>query len=239
MIDMDRLQRGELRREPFEWAAVERLYSEADARALVAEFPTDGFRTVKGYDGEKGYLYESRSLVHMGATVATRPERLGPSWRKLAADLLSPAYRAALSALTGVALGELPMEINVTHYGANAWLGPHLDLPDKIVTHVLYFNDVWPVDDGGCLHILRSSRMDDLAARVPPLVGTSAVLVRSERSWHAVSKVRPGVRTSRRSAVVTFYRPGSKSTMWPAGEKPQLHDYPRSRVGRLLDALRR
>ncbi len=55
--------------------------------------------------------------------------------------------------------------------------------------------------------------------------GNSAVLVRSENSWHAVSRVRDGCRISRRSLAITFYRPGSPSTMWPAGDTTPLHNY--------------
>ena len=225
MLESGRISDGDLRLEPFRWAKIDLLFAPADARELVASFPTDHFKPVKGYDGEKGYEYESRSLVHMGAAEASNAERLSPSWRRLTADLLSSEYRAAVARLTGVDLGGLPMEANVFHYGPNAWLGPHVDLPDKRVTHVLYFNEAWPSDDGGCLTILRSADMADVETSIAPLVGTSAVLVRSERSWHAVSRVRNGCRTSRRSVVVTFYSPGSVSTMWPPGDRTQLRDH--------------
>jgi len=100
-----------------------------------------------------------------------------------------------------------------------------VDLEDKVLTHVFYFNEVWDERDGGCLTVLRSGDMADVERVVPPLVGNSAVLVRSPDSWHAVSRVRDGVRTSRRSLTVTFYRPGSLSTMWPEGDETPLHDY--------------
>lgn len=161
----------------------------------------------------------------MGAASASRAERLGAAWRALSEDLLSEAYRDALSRLTRLDLAGLPMEANVSHYGAGAWLGPHVDLPDKAVTHVFYFNDAWDAEDGGCLTVLRSREMSDAAAVVPPVVGNSVVLVRSDDSWHAVSPVRAGCRTSRRSLTVTFYRPGSPSTMWPAGDGARLHTY--------------
>ena len=51
------------------------------------------------------------------------------------------------------------------------------------------------------------------------IVGNSSVLVRSEKSWHAVSRVAESSRCSRRSVTVTFYRPGSVSTMWPPGSQ--------------------
>ncbi|MGH9761322.1 MAG: 2OG-Fe(II) oxygenase, partial [Blastocatellia bacterium] len=121
-------------------------------------------------------------------------------------------------------LTQVPIEINVFHYGPGAWLGPHADLMDKLVTHVLYFNKKWRSKDGGCLQILRSQDSEDVAAEINPTVGNSVVIVRSESSWHSVGRVRDGISLSRRSATVTFYRPGSISTMWPPGEDPVLHN---------------
>ncbi|MEK7834500.1 MAG: 2OG-Fe(II) oxygenase, partial [Acidobacteriota bacterium] len=169
--------------------------------------------------------YESRALIHMGSVETADPQKLSSAWRQLAEDLVSPAYRQAMSKLTGIDLTTFAIEVNVFHYGAGSWLGPHLDLKDKIVTHVLYFNDEWRAADGGCLTILRSSDMADAASVIQPIIGNSAVLVRSENSWHAVSRVANGCHRSRRSMTVTFYHPGSISTMWPPGDQTPLHDY--------------
>jgi len=225
MIDLTQLTPQALSSQPYRWAFVDRLFSPADSRALVETFPHDHFKTVAGYDGEKGFHYEARSLIAMGALVPTRPQFLRPAWQTLAADLLSPAYREAMSRLTGVALANLPLEANVFHYGRRAWLGPHVDLPDKVVTHVFYFNEVWDENDGGCLTILRAGQMTEVVKVIPPLVGNSAVLVRSDDSWHAVSRVAEKCRSSRRSLTVTFYCPGSPSTLWPADDVTPLHDY--------------
>jgi hypothetical protein len=225
MIDLDRLTPEALAREPYRWAFVGGLFSPADAAALARTFPRDHFKTVGGYDGEKGFQYEARSLVGMGAAEPAHAARLSEPWRRFASELLSAEYRAALSRMTGLNLAALPLEANVSHYGARAWLGPHVDLEDKVVAHVFYFNEEWDENDGGCLTVLRSGDMNDVVKVVPPVVGNSAVLVRSENSWHAVSRVRDGCRTSRRSLTVTFYRPGSPSTMWPEGDETPLHDY--------------
>ncbi len=120
---------------------------------------------------------------------------------------------------------QAPMEVNVFHYGPGASLGPHRDLPEKLVTHVLYLNNSWNRPDGGCLSILRSADPTDLAAEIPPIVGHSAVLVRSENSSHAVSRVVNDSASSRRSVTVTFYRPASVSTMWPPDDVTSLHHY--------------
>jgi hypothetical protein len=226
MIDLARLDPTALSLEPYKWAFVDQLFSAAAADALVSSYPRDHFKIVRGYDGEKGFEYEARSLIMMGATAPSHTESLSPAWRQLALQLLSPVYRLAMSKLTGLDLADLPMEVNIFHYGPRAWLGPHVDLEDKVVSHVLYFNEVWEVENGGCLEVMRSADPADVVMTVPPLVGNSVVLVRSVDSWHAVSRVRDDCQTSRRSMTVTFYRPGSPSTMWPDGDATPLHQYP-------------
>src|SRR5947207_9282972 len=94
-----------------------------------------------------------------------------------------------MTRLTGRALMDAPMEAYVCHYGPGAWLGPHLDLKDKIVTHVFYFNESWDAENGGCLNILRSRDMADTFAEIAPIIGNSSVLVRSENLWHSLTRV--------------------------------------------------
>jgi hypothetical protein len=225
VLDLDRIARHRLSTVPFDWAFVNDLYDPRDARALVASYPHDKFKTGKGDDGEKGYEYEARALIHLGANEIASADGLSDVWRRLAVDLLSADYRAAMSRLTGIDLSAAPMEAYVCHFGPGAWLGPHLDLKDKILTHVLYFNREWDPRDGGCLNILGSRDMADVVDEIPPLVGNSSVLVRSKKSWHSVTRVVEGCLRSRRSMNVIFYRPGAASTMWPAGDATPLHDY--------------
>ena len=47
--------------------------------ALARTFPRDHFKTVGGYDGEKGFQYEARSLIGIGAAGATHAGRLSES----------------------------------------------------------------------------------------------------------------------------------------------------------------
>jgi SM-20-related protein len=218
VIDLARIEEEVLQSRPYGWAAIDRLFEADDAEALAATFPRDNFAPIAGQGGEKDYRYDARPLIAMGAETVSRPEELSEAWLRLAQDLLSHAYRAALSSLTGCPLVGMPVEVNMFHYGPGSCLGPHVDLPEKIVTHVLYFNRSWDRRDGGCLSILRSRDPADRAAEVVPIVGASAVLVRSEKSFHAVAPVANGCRESRRSATVTFYRPGSVSSMWPLRE---------------------
>ncbi|MDP9194768.1 MAG: polysaccharide pyruvyl transferase family protein [Acidobacteriota bacterium] len=225
MIDLDRIRKGQLEAEPYRWAAIDRLFRRSDSDRLARTFPSDHYKLVSGYGGEKDYEYEARELIAMGAVKVSHAADLSHEWRNLAEDFLSPSYRNALSELTGIDLSAAPLEVNVFHYGPGASLGAHSDLPDKIVTHVLYFNDAWDPKNGGCLSILSAKDPAAVVAEIPPIVGSSAVLVRSDNSWHAVSPVVNDSRISRRSLTATFYRAGSVSSMWPPGEVPSLHDY--------------
>lgn len=225
MLDIAAISRTTLRGDPYDWAEIRGTVTARGGAALAATYPRDQFKTVAGHDGEKQFLYEARELIGMGAAEASHPEELSPAWLELARDLLSPEYRTAMSLLVARDLTAAPIEVNVFHYGPGSSLGPHLDLPDKLVTHVLYFNRSWDARTGGCLSILRSKDPADAAAQILPLVGNSSVLVRSDRSWHAVQPVAEGSQRSRRSVTVTFYRSGAVSTMWPPGEAPALHRY--------------
>jgi hypothetical protein len=225
MIDLMRIDSQVLSTDPYRWAFIGDLFPPSDAAALVEAYPEDSFKTLVGSDREKGWEYEVRSLIHMGAAVPSDAKNLSREWQQLADDLLSQGYREAVGRLTEHDLSASPIEVNVFHYGPGAWMGPHRDLEDKIVTHILYFNEDWDANAGGCLTILGSSDMSDVLAEIPPVIGNSAVLVRSEKSWHAVSRVVEGSSTSRRSVTVTFYKRGAVSTMWPPGEAAPLHRY--------------
>src|SRR5262249_7409488 len=131
MLNLSRLIGHQLETYPFQWAMVDGVFSPSDAKGISESYPTDHFKVVTGYDGEKGYEYHARSLIHMNAREATHADRLSPAWRQYATDLLSAEYRAAMSQLIGINIMNAPMEANIFHYGPGAWLGPHLDLKDK------------------------------------------------------------------------------------------------------------
>jgi hypothetical protein len=225
MLDLNRIATARLESAPFPWAQIDGLFSPGDAEALARSYPRDHFKTLANRGGEKDYDYDARSLIRHGSDSLTFEADLSDAWRRLGRQILSREYRDAMSRLTSIDLSAAPLEVNVSHYGPGASLGPHPDLADKVVTHILYFNREWRSEDGGCLQILASRNAADVVAEVMPLVGNSAVLVRGDDSWHAVSRVAEGCTRSRRSVTVTFYRPGTDSSMWPEGDPTPLHDY--------------
>lgn len=241
MINLNRITANRLQTEPYRWAFIDQLFAEPDAKALAASYPRDHFRRQADYGGEKVFEFLARSLIRKDAI--SQPEGLSEAWRELARDFLSPNYRAAISSLTGLDLGDAHLEVNVFHYPPGSSHGAHPDHRDKIVTHVLFFNNSWNDADGGCLTILGSGNPKDVVRSVSPVVGNSAVLVRSDNSWHAVSPVAKDCRETRRSLTATFYRSGSSGTLWPPADTTPTYDYDasvwRHRWGRAIQRLKK
>ena len=223
MLNLQALRDASMEHSPYSYAAIDGLFAAEHAARLAATYPDDHYRVVSGRQ-EKAYRYDARPFVAFGTSDVCFPDRLTTEWRQLGADLASPEYREAIGRLTAMDLSESPLEVNIFHYGPKSSLDPHLDLPDKLVTHVLYFNAQWQREDGGCLRILRSADPEDCVREVLPLVGSSAIIVRSDRSWHSVPAVRRQADVSRRSMTVTFYRPGSSSTLFSKAEHYRLVD---------------
>jgi Rps23 Pro-64 3,4-dihydroxylase Tpa1-like proline 4-hydroxylase len=149
----------------------------------------------------------NRTLVADGKPNPDDLASLSGTWQRLVEDLTSDEYRAALSALTGTDLDTCAVEARMTRYSRGCWIEPHTDRPDKTVTHLFYFNDMWRAEWNGDLHVLRGPHMADCARRIPPLLGTSVVLVRSDRSWHGVPPVTEDCPEDRRALLVHFVRP--------------------------------
>jgi hypothetical protein len=217
ILDLSVIDGAVLDETPYRWGHVGPLFSPADATRLCQTVPVEHAEVRADSDGRRSWSFRVRGLVAMGGSSAVRPAELDPAWRALADDLGGLAYRRSLSSLTGVDLTDLDLEANVFSYPGGGYQEPHPDLPEKVVTHVLWFNEDWKADYGGCLRILNSRNEDDIAVELLPELGWSAVFVRSESSWHSVTAVTEDAPTDRRAVVVTFYLPGSVSTMWPEG----------------------
>ena len=213
MIDFEALAATPLRQVPYEWALTEHALDAGRAGALIDTFPTQDFWQIAGHDGEKSYTYDARPLVILGADRAPNLAPLSNAWQEAVDDLLSPRYREALGEALGTSLDGALMEANVWRWPNAAHLGPHLDMRQKLATHIFYLNAGWNSWWGGCLRILNSKDEEDVAAEIPPQLGNASLLVRSDRSWHTVTPVGAAP-VPRRSLIVTWFHPGSESPTW-------------------------
>jgi Rps23 Pro-64 3,4-dihydroxylase Tpa1-like proline 4-hydroxylase len=171
----------------------------ATARRLAADFPSAPLRRAHRRTGEKTYRLGTLPLDAIDSPNAG-------SYHELAVVLRSTNYRTALERLAGVDLASSTPELNVWEYAGGDWLAPHLDKPDKVVTQIFYLSTDWKPAHGGRLLVFDGTEAPrEVAFAYPPIAGSSAILVRSATSWHAVEA--PSAQSPpRRSVTATFRR---------------------------------
>jgi SM-20-related protein len=212
-MDLAALGAVELRHDPYEWAYLPHAFALDHAARLLATFPREGYWRLTGTDAEKSWTYDARPLVTLEAGGPALGDSLHPEWLQVAQQLSNQSYRRALGSAIGRDLSAAVPEASLWRWDAGTNLGPHRDLPSKIVTQVFYFNVGWPAEWGGCLRILRSQDSYDVCEELPPRLGSASLLLRSEHSWHSVTPVT-GAGGPRLSLIVTWFVPGSDSPVW-------------------------
>ncbi|MEW2452152.1 2OG-Fe(II) oxygenase [Streptomyces parvulus] len=211
LIDLQSLRNARLQQDPYRYAVVQRSFRDDEtAYALKDGFAADGFRRSERQSGDgngKQYVVHNRTLVSAGQRNHEAALALPDVWHRLVNEITADSYRDTLAELTGADLTGCVVEARLMRYTSGCWIEPHTDRPDKAVTHLFYFNATWRSEWQGELHVLRGPDMNDIAQRVPPLLGTSVVLVRSDDSWHGVPPVSDGCPDDRRALLVHFARP--------------------------------
>lgn len=210
VADWNAVRDGTLAEEPFGWCLIRGMFGPGTAAALEEQFPDEGFvvkERPSGTPGAKGYRSANLPLVMAGRLEEETARRLTPLWRSLLDGLLSPEYRAAVTALTGRDVSGCELEIRAVRYPAGAWIDPHTDRADKIVTQTWYFNGDWSADYLGQLLVLGSEDVTDVRAEVLPGAGDSVVLCPSENSWHAVKPVADHTPVDRKVLLLHFVKP--------------------------------
>ncbi|WP_416974733.1 2OG-Fe(II) oxygenase [Streptomyces sp. 4F14] len=200
-VDLDALRGATLHSSPFVWGTVHGTLPQPALGRLVEEFPDTGFtRTERtaGRPGEKGYRTDNLTLVDEDEAVEEGFRQLTPLWRDLVRTLMSADYRRTLGELIGKDVSRARLEIRAVRYSTGAWIDPHTDRADKLVTQTWYFNADWPVANQGQFQVLGSAAPDDVTRRILPLAGESIVLCPSENSWHSVTPVSEAAKEDRK-----------------------------------------
>ncbi|MFD5186168.1 2OG-Fe(II) oxygenase [Streptomyces sp. NPDC058372] len=175
------------------------------ARDIADTFPLDRTRLRESKPAaEKTYRMLSCPLVDGGERLDAAHDLPVP-WAQLVTQLLSPPFTKTLAQATGLSLNESSLEVRASAYADGCFLGPHTDRADKVLSVVLYLESQWSPAHGGELSILRSSAPGDEAARIEPRLGTAALLVRSDHSWHQVLPVRTRGAGLRRSVLIHYW----------------------------------
>jgi len=208
-VDLDAIAGCAVRAQPYRWGLIDPTFRRAElVRSLADCFPDAPRDLFVREHGDKRHRLEGWRLVEGGEA------QLPALWSELITEVHGPDYRRAVEAATGLALADCSREITFWCHSAGCYLDPHPDKPEKIVSHLFYFNEDWTRDLGGALLILGSSRFDDVVEAVVPNANRSVVIVRSARSWHAFDRI---VATTRRRLAmqVVFHLPGLRYTDHP------------------------
>lgn len=226
MLNLNAIYNTVMQEVPYQYALIQNLLSKEDSLELAASFPREQFQLSAG-EGY-GYLWSQMFANHhdisampkfgdrwleriADGTLTSDLSSLNSIWCQLIEELWQPAYREALTVMSGLQLQDCAMVIGFRRYNIGHLHRPHTDEASKALTHMLYFNEYWPQDWGGCLRILKDAQPESVFQDIPPLSDTSVALVRSQNSWHMVTPVASSAQKSRLALRVTFFHQANQS----------------------------
>ncbi|WP_298918716.1 2OG-Fe(II) oxygenase [uncultured Nostoc sp.] len=222
MLNFQSIHTTAMQKAPYNWALIKNLLSTEASLELAASFPYEEFRLSEG----EGYGYswgkmlatsEDISLMLKSSDNRWRQRmaqdrltydlgHLSNVWQQLIEGLWTDSYRAAIAEMSGLELNNCVMDIGFRRYKLGQLHHPHTDEPNKVLTHLLFFNQQWSEDWGGCLRILKDSQPESAFQDILPLSDSSVVIVRSNNSWHMVTLLTCPVSECRLALRVAFFR---------------------------------
>lgn len=162
MLDLDRLQATPLETRPYEYLVVRDFIRPEWTQKLIDAYP---------------HVEQAGSFPL--PTIACSEQ-----FMELIGELESPAFRAAIEQKFSVDLAGKPTMYTVRGRCRLKDGQVHTDTGSKIITVLLYMNPGHWDNSGGRLRVLNSKDVNDIAAEVPPQVGTLLVFRRSNTSYH-------------------------------------------------------
>lgn len=222
MLNLQSIRTAVIQKVPYHWALIRDLLSKEVSLELTASFPKQDFflSTGEGYGYYWGKIIASSQDIPLllkfkddrwrqrlaQGKLTSDLKHLSHAWRNLIEGLWTNAYRQALGDMTGLDLTDCVMDIGFRQYKSGHQHFPHTDEPNKVLTHLLFFNQEWSENWGGCLRILKDSEPDSAFRDILPLSHSSVVIVRSDNSWHMVTPVTSPMSESRLALRVAFFR---------------------------------
>lgn len=162
MLDFDAINKTPVTQEPFSFFATPGVLSPVDLATIRADFPVI----------RKPGIFPLSELSY------------GPAFAALIEDIRSSDLEDIMGEKFGVDLSDKPLMITVRSHAHKRDGRIHTDTVTKVVTCLLYLNDIWD-EGGGRLRMLRAGdNLEDYATEIPPNGGTIAAFRRSENSWH-------------------------------------------------------
>lgn len=193
---------------PYPNTAISYAIPEDKMEELRKTFPKDNFYTYYRKMGhDKTYKLRGRHLILPGKSEPEFTERLSKEWKMLCDDLLSVEYRDTIGKLIEKDLSNCYLGVDLwrSNPGDGCFIGAHADLPWKAVTHVMYFVKEWDESWGGLLGIHDCHLESDCVNKIAPSLEVSAILVRSDESFHSIGEVYENGKECRKVLDIVFY----------------------------------
>jgi Rps23 Pro-64 3,4-dihydroxylase Tpa1-like proline 4-hydroxylase len=201
----------QLQEVPYQWAYSEELFKDNSHHELTRTFPTDNYKLLHTIRDDKSYMMYHRTIYDNRISPTISLQGLNPVWIDFINELLSKEYISQLSSCLKQNLLQYNIELNFWQYKNGGWLSPHTDKPAKIVSQLFYFNSEWDSNWGGSFRVLNSDNIDDYHREIFPGNGNSIILIRNDRSWHAVTAQTSPNHISRNVLQLIFWN-HTKST---------------------------
>jgi hypothetical protein len=193
---LDRLGRCQVQADPFPHFVIDGLLPDGVASAVL-----------EWLERQAGWTVQERSFYVQYSCTNADDLRSGPLAGVCSASSLD-ALAARLGELFDVELETANVHVEAHRLVPGQGIGVHNDNPrfgTESVRVVLHFGRVFHDPDGGHLVLLSEPDPAAVCAVICPLHNSAAGFFLSERSYHAVSDVKSGVRYS---VVLGFYEKG-------------------------------
>lgn len=162
ILDLEKLRAQPLARDPFPFVVVSGMLKPGVIKMLSHDFPPIG----------DGGVYPVDILP------------LGPSMRRLVAELSGPEFRQAVEEKFGLELADNPPMVTLRGHSREKDGRIHRDSDDKVVSLLLYLNENWPHKTGN-LRMLRSpDDLESTVAEIPSSAGTLVIFEVKPNGWH-------------------------------------------------------
>jgi hypothetical protein len=190
------LRKAEHRREPFDYWLLEDILPEAvcDGIAALPFAPADNAI----FDGRR----ESNNSKRVYFTPANQ-ERFAVC-REVVGAFHSSRVAHALERTTGADLAMGQLRIEYCQDVDGFWLEPHVDIPVKLLTMLVYLTDAPELHDAGT-DICDSSPEHKLVASTPYEWNAGLIFVPGKNTWHGFRK--RAIRGVRKSIIINYVGP--------------------------------
>ena len=163
VLDLHALAKAHVATEPFPYLALSKALDEVSLARVSRDFPA----------------------IRQPGVFPLSDLKFGEAFAGLVEEIRSPEFAALVGAKFDIDLAGRPMMITVRGQCQARDGRIHTDSKDKLVTGLLYLNDVGWRPQGGRLRLLRDGRdLESTITEIPPDGGNLVLFRRTENSWH-------------------------------------------------------